>query len=54
VVKTAEAGRGDDGTYLGRLDGPVIRSVLREGEMGSLLVVPGLELSEEPSRVSFT
>jgi hypothetical protein len=54
VLKAAEAGKGDDGTYLRRLDRPVVRGVLREGEMRAILVVPGLELSEQPSRVSFT
>jgi hypothetical protein len=54
VVEPAETRKRDDLAHLGRLDRPVVRSVLREHEMNAILVVPGLELSEEPSRVSFT
>jgi hypothetical protein len=42
-MKTAEARLRDDLTHLGRLDGPVIRSVLLESEMKAVLVVPDLE-----------
>jgi hypothetical protein len=42
-MKPTEARLRDDLTHLGRLDGPVIRSVLLESEMGSILVVPDLE-----------
>ena len=54
VMKTSETGKRDDLAHLGHLDRPVIRSVLREGEMNAILVVPGLELSEQPSSVSLT
>jgi hypothetical protein len=36
-MKTAEARLRDDLTHLGRLDGPVIRSVLLEGEMKAVI-----------------
>lgn len=51
-MKTAETGKGDDLAHLGRLDRPVVRSVLREGEMNAILDVPGLELSSSSGRLS--
>ncbi len=54
VMKTAETRKREDLAHLGRLDWPVVRGVLREGDMNAILVVPGLELSEQPPRVSFT
>jgi hypothetical protein len=53
-MKTAETGKRDDLAHLGRLDRPVVRSILGEGEMNAILVVPGLRFSEQPSRVTFT
>jgi len=52
VMKTAEAGLRDDLTHLGRLNRPVIRSVLLEGEMKAVLVVPDLKLAKQPPRVT--
>ena len=54
VMRAAEARLREDLPQLRRFNLPVIRSVFREGEMDAILVVPGLELSEEPSRMSFT
>lgn len=53
-MKAAEARLRDDLTHLGRLDGPVIRSVLLESEMKAVLVVPGLELPKQPPRMTLT
>jgi hypothetical protein len=47
-------GKGDDLTHLGRLDRPVIRSVLLESELKAVLVVPDLELPKQPPCVTLT
>ena len=52
VMKTAEARLRDDFTHLGRLNRPVIRSVLLEGQIKAVLVVPDLEFSKRPPRVT--
>jgi hypothetical protein len=46
MVQTAEAGKGDDVAELGRLIGAVVRGVLPQGQMHSVLVVPVAELGE--------
>src|SRR5262245_1005829 len=53
VVQTAQTWKGDDLAELGRLCGAVLRHVLPQGEVHSVLVVPVAELAKEAVGVPF-
>ncbi len=52
-MQASQPGKGYDLPHDGRLDGSVFRGILGQGQMASILVVPGGELSKEAMGMPF-
>ena len=53
MMQAAEPGKGHDLPHDGRLDGSVFRGILGQGQVATILVVPGGELGKQATGMSF-